>query len=109
MAFAILTFVFVFLLIASGGLILFYRQAMVERISAVISPRAKQASLRGTLEHTGAALGSMVEHFEKVVPKSKAEMSVVQQRLVRAGYRNDSAVSLFYGAKFVVPFLLCVL
>jgi tight adherence protein C len=51
----------------------------------------------------------MVEQFERVVPKTKAEMSVVQQRLVRAGYRNDSAVSLFYGAKFVIPVLLSVL
>jgi tight adherence protein C len=51
----------------------------------------------------------MLGQFEKVVPKSKAEMSVVQQRLVRAGFRNDSAVSLFYGAKFVVPFVLCFL
>ena len=109
MAFVILTFVFVFLLIASGGLILFYRQAMIQRISAVITPRPKQGSIRGTLEHTGSTLGSMVGQFEKVVPKSKAEMSVVQQRLVRAGYRNDSAVNLFYGAKFVVPFVLCIL
>ncbi len=36
-------------------------------------------------------------------------MSVVQQRLVRAGYRSESAVSLFYGAKFVVPVVLCIL
>lgn len=109
MGYAILTFLFVFLLFASGGLILFYRQATIQRISTVITPRpAKQTSLRGTLEHTGSTLGTMVEQFERVVPKSKAEMSVVQQRLVRAGYRNDSAVSLFYGAKFVVPFVLCL-
>lgn len=109
MGFAILTFLFVFLLIASGGLILFYRQAMIQRISTVIAPRPKPASIRGSLEHTGSTLGSMLGQFEKVVPKSKAEMSVVQQRLVRAGFRNDSAASLFYGAKFVVPFVLCVL
>jgi tight adherence protein C len=109
MAFAILTFCFVFLLIASGGLILFYRQAMIQRISAVIAPRAKPTSLRGALEQTGSTLGTMVEQFERVIPKSKAEMSIVQQRLVRAGYRSDSAVHLFYGAKFVVPVMLCVL
>jgi tight adherence protein C len=109
MGFAALTFIFVFLLIASGGLILFYRQSMIQRIGTVITPRPKSGSIRGTLEHTGSTLGSMLGQFEKVVPKSKAEMSVVQQRLVRAGFRNDSAVSLFYGAKFVVPFVLCFL
>jgi tight adherence protein C len=109
MAFALLTFLFIFLLIASGGLILFYRQAMIQRISAVITPRAKQTSLRGALEQTGSTLGTMVEQFERVIPKSKAEMSVVEQRLVRAGYRNDSAIHLFYGAKFVVPIILAAL
>jgi tight adherence protein C len=36
-------------------------------------------------------------------------MSVVQQRLIRAGYRSDSAVKLFYGAKVLVPLILCIL
>jgi tight adherence protein C len=108
MGFAAFTFLFIFLLIASGGLILFYREAMIQRISAVISPRAKQGSLRGTLEQTGFTLGQMVEQFERVIPKSTAEVSVVQQRLIRAGYRSDSAVKIFYGAKGFVPLILCV-
>jgi tight adherence protein C len=108
MGFAGFTFLFIFLLIASGGLILFYREAMIERISSVITPRPKQGSLRETIEQTGATLGSMVERFERVLPKSTAEMSVVQQRLVRAGYRDDSAVKLFYGAKVIVPIILCI-
>jgi tight adherence protein C len=108
MGFAAFTFLFIFLLIATGGLILFYREAMIQRISAVISPRAKQGSFRGTLEQTGFTLGQMVEQFERVIPKSTAEVSVVQQRLIRAGYRSDSAVQLFYGAKVVVPLILCV-
>jgi tight adherence protein C len=109
MGFAAFTFVFLFLLIASGGLILFYREAMIQRISAVITPRPKQGSLRDTIEQTGFTLGNIVERFERVVPKSTAEMSVVQQRLIRAGYRSDSAVKLFYGAKFLVPIALCLL
>lgn len=108
MGFAAFTFLFIFLLIASGGLILFYREAMIQRISAVISPRAKQGSLRGTLEQTSFTLGNMVGQFERVIPKSTAEVSVVQQRLIRAGYRSDSAVKIFYGAKGVVPLILCV-
>jgi tight adherence protein C len=107
MGFAAFTFLFIFLLIASGGLILFYREAMIQRISAVISPRAKQGSLRGTLEQTSFTLGNMVGQFERVIPKSTAEVSVVQQRLIRAGYRSDSAVKIFYGAKGVVPLILC--
>ena len=107
MGFAAITFLAIFLLIASGGLILFYREAMIQRISAVITPRAKQGTLRDTIEQTGYTLGTMVGQFERVIPKSTAEMSVVRQRLVRAGYRSDSAVNLFYGAKVLVPIALC--
>ena len=39
MGFAIFTFLAVFLLIGSGGLLLFYREAMLKRISEVINPR----------------------------------------------------------------------
>jgi tight adherence protein C len=109
MGFAALTFLFIFLLVASGGLILFYREAMIERITSVITPRRpKQGGLREAIEQTGVTLGTMVERFERVVPKSTADMSVIQKRLVRAGYRNESAVKLFYGAKVIVPLVLCV-
>jgi tight adherence protein C len=109
MGLAAVSFIVVFLLIASGGLILFYREAMIQRISDVISPQQKQGSFRDTIEQTGLSLSSMVEQFERVVPKSNAEISVVRQRLIRAGYRSDSAVNLFYGAKVLVPILLCLL
>lgn len=95
----------IFLLIASGGLLLFYREAMLERINAVVSPAPKKESLGTILGQTSTRLGSVVEQFERVVPKSMAEMSVIQQRLIRAGYREDSALKLFYGAKGCVPVL----
>jgi tight adherence protein C len=109
MGFAIFTFCVVFLLIASGGMLLFYREAMLKRMSEVVTPRAKQSSsLMSTLQHTGSSFGGMLEQFERVLPKSQAEVSVTQQRLIRAGYRKDSAIKLFYGAKVVVPLGLCL-
>ena len=62
-----------------------------------------------TIRETGISLGGVVEHFEQVLPKSQAEISVVLQRLTRAGYRNESAVNVFYGCKVLVPLLLCAL
>ena len=51
MGFAAFTFFVIFLLIASGGLLLFYRAAMLERISSVVTPRARQAGgLYGSLQ-----------------------------------------------------------
>jgi tight adherence protein C len=109
MGFAAVSFIAVFLLITSGGLILFYREAMIQRITAVITPREKQGNFRETMEQAGATLGVMVQQMERVLPKSQTEISVLQQRLVRAGYRSDSAVTRFRGAKVVVPIFLCVL
>ncbi len=110
MGFAAFTFFVIFLLIASGGLLLFYREAMLQRISAVVTPRAETS--RRTVQQaaeTGLRSAAWWSSFERVLPKSQAEVSVAQQRLIRAGYRNDSAVNIFYGAKVLVPLSLCLL
>lgn len=110
MGLIILTFSAIFLLIASVGLLMFYREAMLARITAVIHPDAKpKKSLLGSIQQTGVSLGGIVERLEGVLPKSQAEVSVVQQRLIRAGYRSDSAIKIFYGVKILVPLILCLL
>jgi tight adherence protein C len=109
MGFAIISFFVIFLLIASGGLLLFYREAMLQRISEVINPQAKPKTLLENIQQTGFSIGGVVEHFENVIPKSQAEVGVTLQRLSRAGFRNESTVKVFYGAKVIVPLTLCVL
>jgi tight adherence protein C len=106
----IFTFCVVFLLIVSGGLLLFYREEMLQRISDAINPhpKTKPKSLASAIQQTGVSIGGVVEHFENVVPKSQAEISVTLTRLRRAGFRSESAIKLFYGSKVVVPILLCV-
>jgi tight adherence protein C len=107
MPFAVFTFLGVFLLLASGGLLLFYREEMMQRISEAINPRPKQKSLMSAIQQTGLSIGGVIEHFENVLPKSQAEISVTLQRLQRAGFRGESAVKTFNGSKFLVPLLLC--
>jgi len=109
MAIAAFSFIVFFLLITSGGLLLFYRQAMFERIAEVVNPRPKKANLFSTIQQTGTSLGGVVEQFDRVLPKSEAEVSVVEKRLIRAGYRNESAIKIFYGAKVLVPATLCLI
>ena len=110
MAFVFITFGAVFLLVASGGMLLFYREAMLERISDVINPQTKKPkTLMSAIQETGLSIGGVVEQFQNVLPKSQAEVSVVLQRLPRAGYRKESAVKIFYGSKVLVPLLLCAL
>ena len=109
MTFAVVSFIIAFLLIASGGLLVFYRDTIQERISAALYPRANKKTITTTLEETRHVIGGVVEHFEKILPRSQAEISAVQQRLVRAGLRSDNAVKMFYGAKVMVPLFLILL
>lgn len=109
MGLAFFSFLVIFLLVGSAGLILFYREAMLQRIAAVTTQRAKPRGIKGTIQETGAQLTSVVERFERVLPRSEQDVSVVQQRLIRAGLREESAVKLFYGAKLLTPLTLCLL
>jgi tight adherence protein C len=109
MGFAVITFCCVFLLIASGGLLLFYRAAMVKRISSIVAQRKEEKSLISTLATAGTSIGVVVERFERVIPKTQAEVSVIQQRLMKAGWRKDSAVKFFYGTKVLVPLSLAAI
>jgi tight adherence protein C len=109
MGFAAFAFFVVFLLIASGGLLLFYREAMMQRLSAVVAPRAKQGRFKNAFQQTSTSFGDAMGHLERILPKSQAEISVVQQRLVRAGYRSESAPKVLYGAKVLTPLILCLL
>lgn len=107
MGFAVTAFLAIFVLIASGGLLLFYREAMLQRITEVINPSAKKKGLIGQIQESGFTVGSLVEHFNSVIPKSQAEVSVVKARLIRAGYRTESAIRMFNGAKFLTPVACC--
>jgi tight adherence protein C len=109
MGFAVFTFFVIFLLFVSGGLLLFYREGVLQRINAVVTPSGQRRDLSSVLQQSGVAMGDMFEKFERLLPRSQAEVSVAQQRLIRAGYRRDSALKNFYGAKVVVPLVLCLL
>jgi tight adherence protein C len=61
------------------------------------------------IQKTGLSIGGVIEHFENVLPKSQAEVSIVLQRLQHAGFRDESAVKIFYGSKVLVPLLFCIL
>jgi tight adherence protein C len=109
MGFAIFTFFVVFLLLLSGGLLLFYREEMFKRIAEAINPQPKPKTLLSTIQQTGLSIGDVIGHFQNILPRSQAEVSVVRQRLQRAGLRDESADKIFYGTKVLAPILICVI
>jgi tight adherence protein C len=109
MGIALVTFTALFILITSAGLLLFYRAAMLQRLAQVLPERQAESMLRRLAgAPAGASIQALVQPFERVLPKSPEEVSVVQKRLIRAGYRKDIHVNVFYGAKVLVPVALCV-
>jgi tight adherence protein C len=109
MGIAVLAFFAVFILAASGGVILFYREQMSQRLSAVITPDQKEVVLVDNTQQSGFSLASVAAHLERVIPKSQAEVGVTQQRLIRAGYRTELSVRYFNSVKLVVPILLALI
>ena len=111
MTLALVTFLAIFLLITSIGLLIFYRETMLQRLASAISPDAGSPKNKLTqwLEVYSQKSQSVIAPFQKVLPRSPEEVSVIQKRLIRAGYRKDSHVNLFYASKVLVPILLAFL
>lgn len=109
MGLAAFSFIAIFALIVSAGLLLFYREAMVQRVSDVVMPGQKRGPLLEKIQGAGSSLRVMVANLDRMIPKSDSEKSAVGGRLVQAGYRNESAIKIFYGAKVVTPVLLLLI
>ena len=111
MGLALFAFIAIFLLIASAGLLIFFRAQMAQRVSAAIEPTSDRAKWASWLKpsRAGSSIKAVVQPFDKVLPKSPLEVSVAQKRLIRAGFREDSHVRILYGAKVLVPILLCAI
>ena len=111
MTIVLLMFVAVFMLVASGALLLFYREALLARLSNVVSPSTSAQSVLQRIfgEEATTSIEQVMDPIQKLLPRSPEEVGVVQRRLIFAGYRKDSYVNTFYGAKVAVPVLLCVL
>ena len=106
---AILTFVAVFILLSGIGSLLFYQRSTRRRLASAVAPSRSAFILDAPAAQRGARVARFVEPFQRILPKSPAEVSVVQKRLIRAGYREKTYVNIFYGAKVLVPILLCLL
>jgi tight adherence protein C len=104
----VVAFLGTFGLILSVGLLLFYRDVALARLSSLVEPRSGSRLMRlGRILHPDRqAVEQVLKPFQSVLPRSAQETSVTQTRLIRAGYRKDSYVNVFYGAKVVIPIVL---
>jgi tight adherence protein C len=106
----VLAFLAAFLLTLSCGLLFFYREAMLNRLAEVTArSNAVSSLLSRLLLWRLSDVHTLIDPFQRILPRSPQDVSVVEKRLIRAGLRQDQAVNLFYGAKVLVPLSLSAL
>jgi tight adherence protein C len=108
---ALFTFFAIFVLIASGGLLIFFRSGMTQRLSSALEPADQPETWWSRLRpsRAGDSIRSAIQPFDKILPKSPQEVSAAQKRLMRAGFREDSHLRVFYGLKAMLPVWFCLL
>jgi tight adherence protein C len=102
-----LVFLAAFSIALSAGLLVFYREAMLKRLADVTSRRVDSPGLvNRILSRRAAHVQTLVDPFQRILPRSPQEVSILEKRLLRAGIRQDYAVNVFYGAKVLAPLIL---
>lgn len=103
----LLTFLATFGLTASIGLLVFWRN-VGDRLESLVGTRTKSSGtfVQRLVPRHQSSVETIVKPFQNILPRSPAEVSVLQRRLIRAGYRDQGAVNIFYGAKVFVPIAL---
>lgn len=104
----LVTFCTIFTLLAAGGLLAFNRQRR-PRISSILDTLQDEGGSNLPMQRAGASVGTFVSHFAGVVPRTKNEVSLLRRKLIRAGFRESSALQVFYGAKFLAMLGLLIL
>jgi len=109
MGLALFAFIAAFLLISSIGVSLFTRHNALRRLSKATAAPMDAALLQAIAPTPRSRVEKLVKPFQKVVPRSPEDVSTVQKRLIRAGYREQAYVNIFYSSKVLVPGILCLL
>ena len=107
----LLFFLAIFGLLLSAGLLLFYRTAVLGRLNAILEPQTveDQGAAVRTDQARASVLAKLVELSQNLLPRSEQEVSLFQGRLIRAGFRDRSAINIFYASRVLVPIFLAVL
>ena len=109
MTLAIIAFVVFFVLVTSCGLLIVYRDVTMKRFGTVVSQRLTVSSnpfSRLMHRDSKSTVETIIAPFQNLVPRSPADSSVVQKRLMRAGFREDRDLNMFYASKVLVPLFL---
>jgi tight adherence protein C len=93
---AFLVFIAVVALVSLVGMKMYVRpKEAMERVAGGIDPAEHVPT------HPSLAIHELIKRLGNFIPQSPKDVTVMQRRLIRAGIRNENALKLLYGAKFV--------
>jgi len=79
-------------------------KAAIDRVTAsAADPQAQEVA------HPSLAFRELLKKLGTIVPASPKDTTIMQRRLIRAGFRNPNALKVLYGAKFVLAILVPLL
>jgi tight adherence protein C len=94
--FAVLVFVAIVIGLNVLGLKLWIKpKEAIERVSGV------SIEVQDQPEHPSLAFRALLERVGNMVPENPKDVTVMQRRLIRAGYRNEKAIKVLYGSKVI--------
>src|SRR5437667_10192178 len=79
-------------------------KAAIDRVTASAADPQAQA-----VAHPSLAFRDLLKRLGTLVPASPKDTTIMQRRLIRAGFRNPNAIKVLYGAKFVLAILIPLL
>src|SRR5580658_517928 len=93
---AFLVFIAVVALVSLAGTKMYIRpKEAMERVAGGIDPADHVPT------HPSLAIHELIKRLGNFIPQSPKDVTVMQRRLIRAGIRNENALKILYGAKFV--------
>src|SRR5438093_1030210 len=79
-------------------------KAAIDRVTASAGDPQAQ-----TVAHPSLAFRDLLNKLGNLVPASPKDTTIMQRRLIRAGFRNPNALKVLYGSKFVMAVIVPVL
>jgi tight adherence protein C len=102
---SVLVFVFLVLTIAALGMKFWVRpKEAMERVSGSVLTPSDNAP-----NHPSLALAELLKKWGTLLPANPKDVTTMQRRLIRAGYRNENALKILYGAKISLAVILPLL
>ena len=81
---------------------------MLDRL-ADVTARPDESFVSRVLSRRAAHVQTIIDPFQRILPRSPQDVSIVEKRLIRSGIRQEGAVNFFYSSKVLVPLILSTL